>query len=123
MNGIKDDDDHNIFNKFFESIALDEINHSSLAWITIKWMIDESIKNGINIDVSKQEWWNQRLNSRKNSKSATYVYEQVIPSILSEFIWNKNGDIVETNDYKILYNELVNTLKQHLNLISCSNVM
>ena len=65
MNGIKYDNNHNILNKFFKSIALDEINHSSLAWITIKWMIDESVTNGIDIDVAKQEWWNQQLHSRK----------------------------------------------------------
>ena len=103
----------NIIDKFVYEIVMDEINHSSLAWITVKWIIDQQQTNDITI--ANQEWWFHQLLIRKRKTNINYnenyVYETVIPSILNK-IWVKNN-----LNYQQIYHQIVNELKSHLSVV------
>eukprot|EP01084_Bolivina_argentea_P131520 232129_1 len=80
----------NIIDEYLYSMAMDEIKHSALAWVTIKWMIDNVEEN--NIDVGNVNWWKQimYINKKSVEEDELYVYNVVIASMLDK-LWMDYG--------------------------------
>eukprot|EP00483_Globobulimina_turgida_P001689 UN01691 len=81
-----------------EAVAMDEVRHSALAWISAKWMIN----NCQNIQIANAQWWQNALQQKP----------AVIENIFNVF-WNFKGD-----DYQTLYkivNDMLNTKLMSLN--------
>ena len=91
---------------YLYEITMDEIRHSALSWITIKWMID-NVKDTVSLNVSNIEWWrNNVLNKLQNDD------KMIIFSILDK-IW------IECHNYKLLYNQIV----EHIRIVKSDKMM
>ena len=111
-------DNIKIIDKYLYEISLDEINHSSFAWIVIRWIIDqltisdEFVHSNILHNISNKKWWYNQLNLY-HDKDEYYIYKAVIPSIIEKVIF-MNDD----KDSKQVYDEIVEELQHHLNVIN-----
>ena len=90
--------------EFVRQIAMDEIRHAALAWISVKWMIEQrqDIVGGDNMNVGNQEWWKQQIAGRKLSSENVFVYDAVIPTILQMIKSQRN--------HQELYSEIVDMM-------------
>merc|ERR1712228_494190 len=93
-----------IMNEYLQKMAMDEIRHSALAWVTVKWMIDNS-PNNVVMDVKDEKWWNERLDLQKNG---------VIASILDKM----KMEIGYKEFYKLIVSELQSYV--HGNVKQCA---
>ncbi len=107
-----------LIKEYLNGIAMDEIQHASLAWVTVKWIIDQSKDK---VEVSDTQWWKQQLSQRRESiaNDYIYVYDVVIPSILK--VLSPNNSELKEDDYVILYNDIHQLLKNHLDIYSQKN--
>ena len=103
-------------NGYLRTMALDELNHTSFAWVTIRWIIEQ---NGA-IQVANKNWWEQQILKNGNIESLTdierHIYINVIPSII-DMIWNENGELRKIDDYPKLYQSIVTGLVHQFNVI------
>eukprot|EP01083_Nonionella_stella_P032393 88680_1 len=103
-------EDEDVLNRYMDGIAMDEIKHAALAWVTVKWIIDTHPHN---VDVISRQWWDNKLmsvNTNRNQRYS-YAYDNAIPSILDN-LW---GDIdAKIGGYEAFYNTIIQQLEHDL---------
>merc|ERR1711977_607755 len=91
-----------VVGEYLHAISVDEVRHASLAWIAVRWMMDQNVE-GKAMDIADLKWWYIQLQSMhdgtETDRMKRYVYQHVIPSILDK-IW------MGTQDYALLYDEV-----------------
>ena len=97
---------------YVRRMAEDEVRHSALAWVSVKWMMD-SAPSDVSLEVRDAEWWLREL---KSEEKANVVMQDVIMSTLS---WV----VVSDADYRELYRSIVAELMSRLPVVSPSVVV
>eukprot|EP01083_Nonionella_stella_P020140 55827_1 len=98
----------NVIDGYLYEMAEDEIKHAALAWITVKWMMDNA-PNGIDLDVARKEWWSDVI---LRATSDADVVGSVVSSILNQ-MW------MDCKDYHALYQLIIEELQLRLNAMNC----
>eukprot|EP00487_Bulimina_marginata_P007183 TRINITY_DN27813_c0_g1_i1.p1 TRINITY_DN27813_c0_g1~~TRINITY_DN27813_c0_g1_i1.p1 ORF type:complete len:129 (-),score=25.44 TRINITY_DN27813_c0_g1_i1:289-636(-) len=105
---------------------MDEVRHSSLSWVAVKWIIDQTMER---VEVSDIKWWRQKLlamkeginnNNSNNNAIYEYIYNDVISSIL-DLLWAQNGDLIEIEDYAVLYDDIKQLMENQFKIKTIDN--